>query len=51
MFSDERNGLGKQVLNIAICECQGNQYDASNYFELISNYELIINVFKEFDEK
>jgi hypothetical protein len=31
-------------LNIAICECQGGNYAAFNYFKLASNFELSIRL-------
>ena len=32
IFEDNQYGVANQILNIAICECQGGNYGASNYF-------------------
>jgi hypothetical protein len=50
IFKDTKYGLAKQVLNIAICECYGENYEASNFFKLASNFELTIELFEEFNE-
>ena len=40
IFEDTRQGLAKQVLNIAICE----GWDAYMYFAFVSNFELTIRL-------
>ena len=42
VFEDTQYPLANQILNIAICECQGGNYAASNYFVMASNFELTI---------
>jgi hypothetical protein len=44
IFKDPQHGLAKQILNIAICECQGGKYRASNFFKMSSNFELTIQL-------
>ena len=44
VFEDAQFWLANQVLNIAICECQGGKYKASNYFKMASNFELTIEL-------
>ena len=44
VFGDTQYGLANQILHIAICECQGNEYAASNYFVMASNVELTIKL-------
>ena len=48
IFEDTQYGLANQILNIAICECQGSKYAASNYFKLVSNFELTIQLYENF---
>jgi hypothetical protein len=41
IFSDKQHGLGKQVLNIAVCEFyEKDNIDAFTFFCQSSNYEL-----------
>ena len=49
IFQDPQHGLGKQILNIAICETKGN-VDAYNYFSMSSNFELTIRLRNAFNE-
>ena len=42
IFKDPKHGLAKQILNIALCECYDNDYEASNYYCNASNFELTI---------
>ena len=44
VFGDTQYGLANQILHIAICECQGGDEFASNYFRLASNIELTIRL-------
>ena len=44
IFEDTQYGLANQILNIAICECQGGKYAAFNYFTQTSNFELSIRL-------
>ncbi len=48
IFTDTQFGLANQVLNIAICECQGGDFHASNYFKMGSNFELTIKLTDNF---
>ena len=50
MFGDKQHGLGKQVLGIAICECQGDEFAAQKYFVLSSNVELTMELAEAFTE-
>ena len=48
VFGDTQYGLANQILHIAICECQGNNYAATNYFTMASNVELTIRLSDNF---
>jgi hypothetical protein len=50
IFEDPQHGLAKQILNIALCECYGGNYGASNYYKLASNFELTISFSDAFEE-
>ena len=50
IFEDTQYPLANQILNIAICECQGGKYDAFNYFKMASNVELTIRLTDAFTE-
>lgn len=51
MFGDQQTGLAKQVLNIALCECQGDNSNAYIYFSSSSNFELVVKLNPEFQEE
>jgi hypothetical protein len=44
MFQDKTIGLANQVLNIALCECQGDFYGARDYFSKTSHFELVVRL-------
>ena len=44
MFEDQEIGLANQVLHIALCESQGNNYHAYNFFSSTSNFELVVDL-------
>ena len=48
VFGDTQYGLANQILHIAICECQGDDFGASNYFTHASNVELTIRLLDNF---
>ena len=42
MYTDPKVNLANQILNVAICETQGNNFKAANFFNQASNFELIV---------
>jgi hypothetical protein len=46
-----KHGLSKQVLNIAICECENEDNDAFLYFKNFANFELLIQLTDAFTFK
>ena len=48
VFEGRQYLLANQVLNIAICECQGGDFNAGNYFVQGSNFELTIRLYENF---
>ena len=50
IFADKDTHFAKQILNIALCESQGGNFHAYNYFKLAANFELTVELTAEFTE-
>lgn len=48
IFQDTKHGLAKQILNIALCECDSDQDDAYRYFNEKSDFELTAQLTNKF---
>ena len=50
IFADKETNFAKQILNIAFCETQGNNFHALNFFKMVANFELTVELTADFTE-